>query len=539
MRFLDRFDSVLLVLAALLIALLVTPTLLYPYGADQAVFHYVAMAWREGVLPYRDTLDHKFPLIYLIYLIADLVAGSSRVTIRIFEILLVVGVGWAIAVSFSRAGRERTALWLLILAIVFGSYFVPCTFWDTAQAELWISAGVVLSALGVRIECITARRALGSGALLGFACLAKPIAVAAYPALIGALLIGRRDPSRDRSPRSVVVAVCWFTVGALLPVFAMLAYFGSNGALVEVWQVLVEANLHYAQFDRRVSEPEAIIAAILYGLGRFSLIGLVAVIGIVVSIARAVRERSRAALQDVWLTVSLPLAMLAAVTLQFKFWSYHWAAFPCVFALCSAPMLRAGLAFLRGRLPRQRFSGAAAFLGVALLLGGVLFGTGDGARMVEAIRRTGDALRGASGWYEWLRWHSEQAPYGDLVRSEIVGQWLQRNVPPGTSVTVRGFDAYPLVRSRTLSPSRFFITNWIVDPTRKIYRDAWLTEDRRALELYPPRFMIVLDGSGSDVDNARPYISGEYFGVRYRPRLRVLGCLILERGDEDVHARGE
>jgi hypothetical protein len=52
------------------------PTLLYPFGRDQAAFFYIAREWLLGGVPYRDMVDHKPPLIYAVYALSHLFSGG-------------------------------------------------------------------------------------------------------------------------------------------------------------------------------------------------------------------------------------------------------------------------------------------------------------------------------------------------------------------------------------------------------------------------------------------------------------------------------
>jgi hypothetical protein len=64
----DRFVGNLLLATAVAFAL---PSLAYPFGRDQALYHYVARGWFDhGLLPYRNIFDQKPPGIYLVYGIA-------------------------------------------------------------------------------------------------------------------------------------------------------------------------------------------------------------------------------------------------------------------------------------------------------------------------------------------------------------------------------------------------------------------------------------------------------------------------------------
>src|SRR4051812_22071124 len=78
---LSRVDLVLLGLAALMASV----TLTYPLGRDQSLYYYVGREWLHGAVPYRDMMEQKPPLIYLIHAATVLLFGERLWGIRLVE----------------------------------------------------------------------------------------------------------------------------------------------------------------------------------------------------------------------------------------------------------------------------------------------------------------------------------------------------------------------------------------------------------------------------------------------------------------------
>ena len=107
----DRWTRAAIVIIALAM-LFGAPSLAYPYGRDQGLFHYIGREWFvHGAVPYRDTFDLKPPPIYLVYGICARVFGDSMWGIRLVEWLLLVplcGFLAAMAVQFVLDGVGAT-----------------------------------------------------------------------------------------------------------------------------------------------------------------------------------------------------------------------------------------------------------------------------------------------------------------------------------------------------------------------------------------------------------------------------------------------
>src|SRR5690242_12105898 len=88
-------------LAPALVLAVLAPTLLYPYGRDQAVFACAGSLIARGGMPYRDIWEVKPPGIYLLYaLLASLAPPGTPPTgwplmllVRVADVGVASGVG--------------------------------------------------------------------------------------------------------------------------------------------------------------------------------------------------------------------------------------------------------------------------------------------------------------------------------------------------------------------------------------------------------------------------------------------------------------
>ncbi|MDP4221526.1 MAG: glycosyltransferase family 39 protein [Bacteroidota bacterium] len=108
--------------------------LAYPMGYDQAVFMVGGeMTLKHGAIPYRDFIDTKPPIIFLIYGISSLIFGHQEWSIRAFDILFQIGsLCYFYKLLKRTTGDEKLALGSAFLYVLF---YVTSGYWMTAQAE--------------------------------------------------------------------------------------------------------------------------------------------------------------------------------------------------------------------------------------------------------------------------------------------------------------------------------------------------------------------------------------------------------------------
>lgn len=108
--------------------------LAYPFGYDQAAFMVGGeMTVKHGAVPYRDFLDTKPPIIFIIYGISSVIFGHHEWSIRAFDILFQIGSLFYFFKLLKRmTGDEKFALASIFLYALF---YVTGGYWMTAQAE--------------------------------------------------------------------------------------------------------------------------------------------------------------------------------------------------------------------------------------------------------------------------------------------------------------------------------------------------------------------------------------------------------------------
>ena len=208
---------------------------------DSSVFIYVAREMQRGGMPYRDTFDHKGPLIYLINALALRLPGSYGLWMIELAVL---------AATFAlmyRCARLRCGRIAALLAVVLSAgplhiYYSRGNFTETYA--LPCLAGALLIFLDYfENDRVNRRRLALCGFSLGVVCLLR-INMAALWAVMCVGVLVRCAARRDW--RSLGRFILWFAAGfaaAVLPALIWLAANGAMGAFVEDYLLF---NLRYS-----------------------------------------------------------------------------------------------------------------------------------------------------------------------------------------------------------------------------------------------------------------------------------------------------
>lgn len=313
-------------------AFLLLQILTYGYGRDQGIYAMVGRALLRGQMPYRDAWDFKPPGIFLVYAAARAVFGDGQWGIRVLECLGLVAMVVAMGELTRRWWRERA------IGLIGGAIAVlvhaQLDFWHTAQPEsfggmLTIFALLALGPEGGGPEAegefpeITARerwiRRFACGALFGFTGLLKPPLAGggAVVAAVLALAVYRRD----RSIRAAALPVIPIVLGGATPILLCALWFAAKGALHDLWAVLFVFTPHYTKLGW---EGETLSGMAYWGfiewLNGYSSVTTVGVL-LLLGFRPTERERS-----GVFLLVGIIALHIAGVTMQGKFFPYHYGA---------------------------------------------------------------------------------------------------------------------------------------------------------------------------------------------------------------------
>jgi hypothetical protein len=444
----------------------------YPMGYDQGIMASVGDAITKGGFPYRDALDLKGPLAFYIFALVQELFGRVMWGIRLFDVGLLVTSGLFFYSLLKRIGISAAiSRWIalsFVLAVASRGWF------HVSQPDGW-AAELIVIAVSVsigrprvpKIAWITSGILIGASALLKpfyIVFLALPIAIA-IPSGLGA----------------AGVAAVSTTAGALMPILAMWAWFGVNGAFRDLIAVHFAFNLEAYGGPESGDLPvvESLVSYLLNGAprtpaGPFAVL----LVPIVAGTIRAWKDRRGAGLALlVWLA-----AALACVTLQGKFFVFHWlVAFPPFLAMAALTLSQLSL---EGAVARTV---AAAAIGVFVC--GVAMRPAKDTMLFARYAIGLDSRDDYLGRFERF----EHRP----LSAERAALFLKNHTRPDETVQLYGMDATAQYLSERASATRFVFCTPL-DVPNQLYRDKYRAEFMGDLRRAAPRYVVL----GSTKDEA-------------------------------------
>lgn len=487
----------------LLLVLVSLPGLLYtgdPFARDQGVFAYIGWRWIHGDVPYAAAgVEHKGPLPFVAYALAELLLGHSMFAARLLAWLALLGSGLGVAWLARRIigrgdwpGAAAGAIYLLTAADG------PLSaYWSGAQAETWMEpfavAAMALACLAAGVRRTAGAPAgpgaalpdagagsptptggaaargrwlwVGAGAAAGIATLGKPTAILLLPVLFWA------------APgwKSRGLAGAWF----LVPWGAALAGFSLAGAGGDFVDHVLRANLDYG--GRGLTLLPRMIRPFFGSHGAFIRLFPLALPCAALGVVAAWRARSEAGAR---LAMGWLAAAYLQVIIQGRMFGYHY--YPVVAPVALVTAWGAATAWEALRNP-----------GAAAPRSGEAPGSAAGPRWRAALRLAAApvlvlAAAGVAAIPAWSEWSfrldhlagrmSDReflgtfAPGGrrrDVEPEETLraARWVEQNLKPDQTLLLWGFEPAVNFLARRRSPTRFiydyYLTSRSIEPDRQ------------------------------------------------------------------------
>lgn len=464
----------------LLILALGLPTLLYPYGRDQAMFAYVGSVWRHGGLPYRDAWDVKLPGVYAIYALV----GGAEWGPRLLDLLAsavtagaLLRIGRIYSSSHDRQMSDEGLL-AAVLAVVYtiGAF----DFWNLAQTETLIAP---LSAMAVALGL--SRRPFAAGLCAGCAAVIKTTAVVSVvPVLLCCWLAAEEDGDRSSLRRVVLTTTGW-----LFPAVAIVIYFGTRGGLPYLGE-LIATQREYAGGDPRLLGRSLFDLVSRLGLTGYLPLVLLSTVGAAWSLVRQLRSSPARTVMPEWVMLAWWGIALTQVVVQRRFYLYHWAVLTPPAAWFTAEWL----VLLWSRRSRHTISHLILVSGCAAILGLALAPRWPSWCWTTAV------FAGRMSVSEYRARHTGVFGY-DVHFARQAAEHIRRGSGPSDPVLVLGFEPEVYLYANRYAPTRQASEAPIFGETsiREVRRKAWFTELLADLKWNPPLYLV-----DRDVPHVRP-----------------------------------
>lgn len=365
--------SVMTALVFLTIASKSSP--LYPMNdwVDMHCFFTVGRGWREGMLPYRDLVEQKGPLLYAAYALASMISADSfagvfaleAVTFSFFLFLC----SKILRLYLERPIEIAVGLIMMTACIVVSRAF--CHGGSLEETTMFIPTYSLYAVLRAQKEkyMLTPVQAMGQGLCAGICLMTKYTICGFYIGLALAVAVWYLYRKKGKALLAVIGG---FLAGVLLVAGLTILYFAGHGALEDLWRGYFYNNIFvYTGAAESQSLAAAVWSAVhntvsgaASRLWENKLFATLIVAGLGWMVLRARKEGIRL------LTVLLSFACLAFTTF-FTGWSCtYYVLILAPFAVFGAAALMLGTGILFDRLSVKAWMrfGAAGVLMLACMI---------------------------------------------------------------------------------------------------------------------------------------------------------------------------
>lgn len=257
--FFKRLERSLLANEALIILLffvivLRIPNLFEPYWyGDETIYLTIGNALRNGLVLYRDIVDHKTPIIYLLAMVPSLfwfkslllgfsIISSAQVFLVAKSIFGTTRKAFAVGVVFAAATCLPVFEGNIANGELFVMGFITTALWIFSQTSLWKMLHQAKNAL--HNEPI---KFFLLGSMLGLAILTKVPAVLDYGFYAAVILFALLQKLSKNQLKVLVKNLLFTGAGIAAPILISIFYFSSQHALDAYLQYGLLYNLHYSK----------------------------------------------------------------------------------------------------------------------------------------------------------------------------------------------------------------------------------------------------------------------------------------------------
>ena len=239
----DYFSYLLIAVLAFIVSLQSNSNLFVyrDQGRDSAVFQYVARMMKYGYLPYKDTFDHKGPLLYFINLAGLYI--DDKWGIWVIEFLFLTVTCIFMYKSFRLwAGRFISVLILLMSFSSFGDYFYGGNFTEEYSLP-FIAISLFIFLDYFKNDKITDLRLLTCGMSFGAVLLLRPNNAGLWPVMCTAVFV---NSVSKKQYRLVLKYIVWFLVGVLILAGPAFIWMGNKGIISDFLDCYIRFNMMYS-----------------------------------------------------------------------------------------------------------------------------------------------------------------------------------------------------------------------------------------------------------------------------------------------------
>lgn len=253
--------SIMMVIGTFLF-LLCSP--LNPFGSgcsdtDSSVFRTVALMMERGYIPYKDSFDHKGPLLFILNYLGNRISATSGIWV-IEYIFLMAAVSAMYRIARLFCNLWQSVFFVVVSMILLIPYFEKGNF-SEEYAMTFIAISLFVFVDYFKNNKITRIRLLLCGATFAGTLLLRPNMIALWCVMCLAVLI---KSCKDKSIKELFSFIGWFILGVVIVVGPIAVWLWKNGALQYCWYDYVTFNNQYVSSEDGRSLLSARCSAYVY-----------------------------------------------------------------------------------------------------------------------------------------------------------------------------------------------------------------------------------------------------------------------------------
>ena len=232
-------------------------------GSDSSVFIYVAKEILDGGMPYRDTFDHKGPLIYLIDALG--LAIDEQIGIWIIELITIFVI---FLFAYKIARLLRCNYYLSCIIVVMGLFVLSCYFQGGNLTEEYACAFIIVSFYFFLEHFIYGEFSRAVIILWGVSFAAICILRINMIALWIVMCLGvMGERVYKRRKKGCYIFICWFLIGTAIVIIPITLWLLKNNAFSDFVNDYFIFNLMYSSDPERASFFKVIDAIMFFIMG--------------------------------------------------------------------------------------------------------------------------------------------------------------------------------------------------------------------------------------------------------------------------------
>ena len=333
---------------------------LYPTNSwvDANCFFTVGRGMLRGLLPYRDFVEQKGPLLYALHALAALISCDSFIGVWLIEIIAVslfTYFSWKTVARIS--GREKLSALSVAVAVLLILASRAFVHGDTVEEliiplQAWAMCDL-LEYMRDPERKMPARRLALHGFLAGCVFWMKYSLLGVHFAFMAVIAV--ESAARTRKVGHALVMCLWFLLGMALSTVPWLIYFGVNGALGDLFTGYFRNNL--SGYGTGRNPLACVVRGLGGGLARDPALAALLLCGAVCLLTRVIKRKWNAACTAVAVAVCCETVMNYCYGQLFR---YSFMAMTVFAPLCCIAIIEA---MEKVRLHRRAYAvGTCAFM---------------------------------------------------------------------------------------------------------------------------------------------------------------------------------